>query len=125
MENTILFTLEDFITLILAVATGIITIGGAFSVVANWISKARRPEVRQNERISTLEIRVDKHDETLNKYEEYFKKDNERLRKIEESNRITQRSMLALLKHSINGEDLESLRKAEKDLEEYLINKAD
>ena len=42
---------------------------------------------------------------------------------IEKSNKITQTALLALLKHSLNGNDVDSLKDAEKSLEEYLIEK--
>ena len=109
--------------MILAISAGIVTLSSAISAIANWINEARQPEYKQNERITILEKRVDGHDDMLNKYGRYLANDDERLKQIEESNHITQRGMLALLKHSINGEDVESLRKAEKDLEEYLITK--
>lgn len=123
MNNIITFTINDLIKTILAICAGIMTISGGISVLASCANKAKTPEHKQNERISILEKRVDSHDTTLSKYDRFLKNDDERLRQIEESNRITQRGMLALLKHSINGEDVESLRRAEKDLEEYLITK--
>ena len=123
MEKGIYFTPDDIITLILAISAGIVTISGAISAIANWVNKAKQPEFKQNERLTILEKRVDNHDETLNKYERFLQNDDERLKQIEESNRITHRGMLALLKHSINSEDVESLKKVEKDLEEYLITK--
>lgn len=123
MDKNIVFTPNDIVTVILAISAGIVTLSSAISAIANWINKARQPEYRQNERITTLEKRVDSHATILTKYEKFLQNDDERLRQIEESNRITQRGMLALLKHSINGEDVDSLRKAEKDLEEYLITK--
>lgn len=116
MDKGIVFTPNDVVTIILACSAGIVTISGALTAVMGWINKAKAPEKEQNKRISTLEKRVDNLEASSNN-------DNERLRTIEESNRITQRGMLALLKHSINGEDVESLKRAEKDLEEYLITK--
>lgn len=123
MNTSMNFTPRDIITIILAVSTGIVTFSSGLTVIINWINKARQPEFKQNERITVLERKVEMHEKILEKYEKFLKNDDERLRQIEESNRITQRGMLALLKHSINGEDVESLRKAEKDLEEYLITK--
>ena len=123
MNTSMNFTPRDIITIILAVSTGIVTFSSGLTVIINWINKARQPEFKQNERITVLERKVEMHDKILEKYEKFLKNDDERLRQIEESNRITQRGMWALLKHSINGEDVESLRKAEKDLEEYLITK--
>lgn len=123
MNTNMTFTPRDIITIILAVSTGIVTLSSGLTVIINWINKARQPKFKQNERITVLERKIEMHDKILEKYEKFLKNDDERLRQIEESNRITQRGMLALLKHSISGEDVESLRKAEKDLEEYLITK--
>lgn len=115
MEN-MTFTPNDVVTIILACSAGIVTISGAITVLGGWINKAKAPEVKQDERLTKLEKRVDKLEESTTN-------DGERLKQIEESNRITQRGMLALLKHSINGEDIDTLKRAEKDLEEYLITK--
>ena len=123
MNSNMNFTPRDIITIILAASTGIVTLSSGLTVIINWIKKAMQPEFKQNERITALERKVEMHDKILEKYETFLKNDDERLRQIEESNHITQRGMLALLKHSINGEDVESLRRAEKDLEEYLITK--
>lgn len=114
---------KDITTILIAFCGGIVTISSAMSAVANWINKAKQPEVKQNERITSLEEKVGTINMRLDKHEKYLQSDDEKLRRIEDSNRITQRGMLALLKHSINGEDVESLKKAEKDLEEYLITK--
>lgn len=116
---------KEFITIFLGFCGGIITISSAISAISNWVNKARQPEAKQNERITACEAKLKEHDELFNRHNSYFKNDDTRLKKIEESNKITQKSMLALLKHLINGEDLDSLRKAEKDLEEYLINRTD
>lgn len=116
MNTNITFTPSDVVSIILACSAGVVTISGAITALAGWINKAKAPETKQNERISTLEKRVDS-------LFIFIQNDDERLKTIEESNRITQRGMLALLKHSINGEDVESLKEAEKDLEEYLITK--
>lgn len=110
------FTLNDLVAVILGFFGGVITISSAFNALGGWINKAKAPEVKQDERLTNLEKRVDKLEESTTS-------DGERLKQIEESNRITQRGMLALLKHSINGEDIDTLKRAEKDLEEYLITK--
>ncbi len=116
---------KEIMTILLSFCGGIITISSALSAITNWVNKARQPEIKQNERLTACEAKIKEHDEQLSRHMGYFKNDDVRLKKIEESNKITQKSMLALLKHLINGEDLDSLRKAEKDLEEYLINRTD
>ena len=110
------FTLSDLLAVVLGFFAGIITISGALNAIGGWLNKAKAPEVKQDKRLTNLEKRVDKLEESTTS-------DGERLKQIEESNRITQRGMLALLKHSINGEDIDTLKRAEKDLEEYLITK--
>lgn len=100
----------------LALCGAIVAVSAAIGVIMTAVRKAKTPEAKQNERIETLEHRVDKHDELLGN-------DKKRLDKIDEGNRVTQRAILALLKHSLDGNDTDSLRKAESDLSGYLINK--
>lgn len=56
-------------------------------------------------------------------YEKHFDDDLKRIRCIEEGNRITQRALLALLKHSIDGNEVEELKNASDELTRYLISK--
>ena len=119
METVISFTPAQLI----AIAGAIITISGAISIIINLISKLREPERKQDERISALEKRLDNTDAILEKYQGYFDDDDKRLKAIDEGNKIIQTSLLALLKHALNGNDTKALKDAEKSLEEYLINK--
>jgi hypothetical protein len=56
-------------------------------------------------------------------YDKHFDDDLKRIRSIEEGNRITQRALLALLKHSIDGNEVDELKSASDELTKYLINK--
>ena len=100
----------------LALCGAIVAVSAAIGAIVSAVKKAKSPNQLQNERIDTLEHRVDRHDELLGN-------DKKRLDKIDEGNRVTQRALLALLKHSLDGNDTDSLRKAESDLSDYLINK--
>ena len=119
MDTEITFTTAQLI----AYATAIITISTAIGIIINLISKIREPEKKQDERISNLEARMDKMDLIIEKFSGFFTNDDRRFKEIEEGNKITQTALLALLKHSINGNDTKALKEAEKSLEEYLINK--
>lgn len=123
MDNVIQFTPAQLIALILSVCAAIVTISAAIGVVAKALDKARAPEKEQNERLDNHEKRLNALDEIVVKFREYFDNDDKRFKAIEKSNKITQNALLALLKHSINGNDTESLKEAEKSLEEYLIEK--
>lgn len=123
MDNVIQFTPAQLIALILSVCAAIVTISAAIGVIAKALEKARAPEKEQNERIDACEKRLNALDDIVVKFREYFDNDDKRFKAIEKSNKITQSALLALLKHSLNGNDTESLKKAEKSLEEFLIEK--
>ncbi len=103
MDQPIVFTLAD----ILWLAGAIVAIAGAVKVIAGTIERLRLPNMTQNKRIEELERKT--------------KNDFERLNKIEEGNIITQKAILALLSHGIDGNDIESMKQAKKELTNYLV----
>ena len=123
MDNTISFTPAQLISIILGICAAIVTISAAIGVIIKAIDKARAPEAEQNSRLDTIDKRLDNIDATIEKFKEYFTNDDNRFKAIEKSNKITQTALLALLKHSLNGNDVDALKTAEKSLEEYLIDK--
>ena len=80
---------------------------------------------RQNEKydLQRLDERLTKLEKQTEKYDTQFARDLRRLDAIEEGNRVVQRALLALLKHAINGNDVEECEKASKALDEYLIQR--
>lgn len=123
MDNAITFTPAQLISIILGICAAIVTISAAIGVIIKAIDKARAPETEQNNRLDTIDKRLDNIDATIVKFKEYFTNDDNRFKAIEKSNKITQTALLALLKHSLNGNDVDALKTAEKSLEEYLIEK--
>lgn len=123
MDNAISFTPAQFIALILGICGAIVTISAAIGVISKVLEKARAPETEQNNRLDTIDRRLDDIDKTIATFREYFTNDDNRFKAIERSNKITQTALLALLKHSLNGNDIAALKEAEKSLEEYLIDK--
>jgi hypothetical protein len=123
VDNIITFTPAQLIALVLGICGAIVTISAAIGVIAKALDKAKAPELKQNERLDAHEKRLNALDEVVVKFREYFDNDDKRFKAIEKSNKITQSALLALLKHSLNGNDTESLKKAEKSLEEFLIEK--
>ena len=123
MDSVISFTPAQIIAFVLALCGAIVTISAAIGVIIRAIDKARAPEKEQNERLDAHEKRLNAHDEIIERFKEYFDNDDRRFKEIEKSNKITQSALLALLKYSLNGNDTESLKEAERSLEEYLIEK--
>lgn len=101
---------------LLALAGAINTMGSAFEKIAKARQAAKAPNARQDERLEKLEGRMDKVDE-------YLAQDKRRLDTMDEGNRVTQRALLALLAHGIDGNNVEQMEKAKCALEEHLINR--
>jgi len=116
MDKPIGLTPSDIFTIFLGFCAAIVTISAAVTVIIKVIQKAKQPNQSQNDRLDALEKRV-------KEFENYFNKDNRRLEELEEGNRVTQQAILALLSHSINGNDTDKLTKARDDLQNYLISK--
>ena len=51
---------------------------------------------------------------------EHFSSDEDRVGLLEDGNVITQRAILAIMGHELNGNDVENLKQAKNDLERYL-----
>ena len=95
----------------------------AFLLIANAAEKAvkayktaKAPNVKQDERIALLEKRMDKADRKLSS-------DDDRLRDIEKGGRATQRALLALLDHGIDGNNIKQMQDAKEELQNHLINR--
>ena len=116
MDTIVSFTIGQLVGSILAACAALSCVAAAVTWVVKVVSKVRAPEHRQDERLTELERRVAKHDEFLDR-------DKERLEAIEEGNRVTQRAILALLAHGIDGNDIDALRTAKTELQEYLIKR--
>jgi hypothetical protein len=116
MNREITFTPAQLVAWVLAVCAGIACIATA----VNWTLKAwhaaRAPDVRQNDRLKKLEGLCDQYDSRQ-------EATDKRINALEEGNRVTQEAILALLTHSLDGNEMESMRTAKQKLQEYLIQR--
>lgn len=101
---------------LLAICSAIVVISGAVHVMINLFYKVSAPTKIQNKRLDNIETRLDEHDLL-------FKNDLQRFDRLEEGTHVTQRAILALLSHSIDGNEVDELRSAKKELQEYLIKR--
>lgn len=101
---------------ILAVAGAISTLGAA----ANWIVKLvqvlKAPNAEQDRQLAELK-------EWRKGVDAKLDNDNRRLNKSEDSDRITQRALLALLAHGIDGNHQKQMEEAKEELQNHLISK--
>ena len=106
----------ELIAVILAVAGGISTLAGAANWLVKLVQAIKAPNAEQDRRLSNLE----KHMEEV---DGYLANDKKRLDSIDESTRVTQRALLALLAHGIDGNHQTQMEDAKKELELHLIKK--
>ena len=106
------------VSALIAICAAIVTVSGAIGVIVKFIMFLRKPEVRQNEEISKLSSRVDAVDEKLST-------DKQRLGDLETGLKYTLESLLALLSHALDGNDIDGLKKEKKHLNEYLLGKVE
>lgn len=99
----------------LVIMGAIITIFTIWEKVESRANKFREPT-------SAIETRVSLIEQKMTEYELRFKRDKERLDDIEISNKLTLRATLALLNHSLTGNNEEEMSKVKKDLENFIYN---
>lgn len=123
MDNAITFTPAELIAVITAICGAVISVGAVVALFVKVYDKIKAPEKAQDKRLELIELKLESHDKVLEKYQEFFTNDDNRFKSIERSNKVTQNALLALLKHALNGNDVDALKEAEKGLEAYLIEK--
>ena len=94
----------------------IISSATVITLIYGLMKFAGSPNKTQNQRLDALEKWREQVDDRLTTGDNHF-------RAIDYGNRITQKAILALMKHAINGNDVDELKRAEKSLEEYLVEK--
>lgn len=109
------FTITQFWSILLGICGGIITISGAVAVVVAAINKFKAPEKAQTARIQACEDRIVLLEADIS----IMKKDS---KEIEASQRITHEALWALLGHSIDGNNVEDLKKAQSKLHDHIFN---
>ena len=101
---------------ILAVASAVVLLSNAAEKIGKAIQTAKAPNARQDERLD----KVEKH---LEEVDTFLAIDKKRLDSLEEGNRATQRALLALLDHGIDGNNIKQMQDAKEALQSHLINR--
>jgi hypothetical protein len=101
---------------ILAAASAIVLLSNAAEKIGKAVQAAKAPNARQDERITDLE-------EWKKGVDQKLAADKRHLDAIDEGNRATQRALLALLDHGIDGNNIEQMQHAKEALQNHLINR--
>ena len=102
----------------LGLCGAVITINAVIQIIVNTVHKSKEPNRAQNERLDALEARFDSYDICRSVHER-------ELKSIEKGNSVVQIAILYLIRHDIDGNYIEELKKAEKDLTTYLTEKGE
>ena len=103
-------------TVILAAASAIVLLSNAAEKIVKAVKAAKAPSKQQDDRLDKLERWREEVDGKLNN-------DHERFELIDADNRVTQRAILALLDHGIDGNNLKQMQDAKEALRNHLINR--
>ena len=107
---------EELWNIIQIASAGIITLGGAGTIIVALIKWAHKPATDRDDRLKRHDEMLDNDNKRLNKMEE-------RQAEMEEAQKMLMKSMLALMSHSIDGNHLEELKLARDDMQDYLIRR--
>ena len=116
MDTIVSLSPRIVITEFLAVCAGISCVAAAVGWVVKVVKLVGRPARKTNERLTAIE-------NTLAAHEDYLSSDKTRLEAIEAGTKVTQKAILALLAHGIDGNDIEAMKRAKDELQEYLIER--
>lgn len=99
---------------ILAVASAIVLLSNAAEKISKAVRAAKAPEQRQNDEIEDIKTRLDK-------LEKEILVDEKQLKDARACNHVITKGVLALLDHGINGNNIDQMKEARQDVEQYLI----
>ena len=105
MENVTLIQIKDFAIVALALAGVIVLIGNLIKTIREW----RKPQTD----LRTWQKSVD----------DRLRTDHERLKAMEDGNKVVCRGILALLSHEINGNSIDKLKASQTEMTNYLIDR--
>lgn len=105
MENLTLAQIKDFAIVFLAIMAFIVLLGNVVKTVKGWL----QPGMSEREWRNDVDRKLGS--------------DNERIKSLEEGNKVICKALIALLSHEINGNSNDKLQKALEGLNEYLIER--
>lgn len=105
------------------IASVIMAIWGILGIIQKISEMVKKPEKDQNERITILEGQIKDIKSEQLKFLEFFANDKARIDSITEGNAVMQKALLALLSNAIDGNNINEMKDARNELQEYLIER--
>lgn len=92
------------------------SVGSAAERCVKVVKAAKAPNEAQDEVLED-------HEKRLRNVERQLERGNDRFENLDKSNRVTQRALLALLDHGIDGNNIKHMQEAKDELQTHLINR--
>lgn len=108
----------DFITKFVLCCSMIMSIASVITLIVTLTQKAGSPNRKQDERITILE-------EQMKETQKHLDSDYQRLKRLDDGNRVVQQSLLAIMSYNLDGgtDTGDKLKLARDNLQKYLIEK--
>ena len=104
MDSITLVQLRDFVIVALAILAFIVLLGNVVKTIRDW----KQP----GQSVARWRTEMD----------ESVKDNSDRIKKVEDGNRVIMKALIAIMNHEINGNSTEKLQKALAELNDYLID---
>ena len=108
--------MPPYITAVTTILQLIISGATVITLVYTLTRFLKAPEQTQNDRLNSLEKRVDKISERLEDGDEHFQY-------LDEGSTITQQCILAMMDAQISGDNIEGLKEKRNKMQEYLTKR--
>ena len=105
MDSLTLAQIKDFAVVFLAILAFVVLLGNVVKVIKEWM----KPGMSEAEWRREVDRKLGS--------------DNERIKSLEEGNKVVCRALIAMLSHEINGNSTDKLQKAMGELQDYLIER--
>lgn len=99
------------------------SLGAVLNHVREWIGIVRRPHNALVGRMDEMEGKIDEALSDHEEYEERFRRDLKRHEKNATESKIILRSLLTIIKSSIDGNHKDELKERQDEIQSYLIEK--
>ena len=105
----------------IVIAAGLLTVFNLIDKISGAIKEQKAPTNNLELRVTTLEKTVEfEYRGILATYEQRFGNDLKRLDRLEESDKMTKRALLALIRNAESGNNKEELNSVAEDLNNYV-----
>ena len=113
----------ETINQILAVCGGIVTVGGAVTILHNWYKHYKKPTDDLKKRIESLEKRMDTMDQGIKDINKKLDNDYASISSNREDTNLIMRSLFCLIENKLTGNNVDGLKKTRDDLINAITDK--